>query len=157
LLHARDSVRSTLGVPGRTEVFNHDNNPLKLRATPAMRLNLMALPQPDERRYLPAARAIAEATQDLQDHNMAIIAACRVAMEELVHSFDPQRWESAEGGGKRLPILGEAQLWRRYREHYQQQTQHMADLIQRLFEQHFVNAYSRGLDRPRGHDGGARG
>jgi type VI secretion system protein ImpI len=157
LLHARDSVRSTLGVPGRTEVFNHDNNPLKLRATPAMRLSLMALPQPDERRYLPAARAIAEATQDLQDHNMAIIAACRVAMEELVHSFDPQRWESAEGGGKRLPILGEAQLWRRYREHYQQQTQHMADLIQRLFEQHFVNAYSRGLDRPRGHDGGARG
>ncbi len=155
LLHTRDSVRSTLGVAGRTEVFSRDNNPLKLRVTPAMRLKLMALPQRDERRHLPANRAIAEATQDLQDHNMAIIAACRVAMEELVHSFDPARWESTEGGGKRLPILGEAQLWRRYREHYQQQTQHMADLIQRLFEQHFVNAYSRGLDRPGGNGKGA--
>lgn len=148
LLSARDGVRSTLGVPGRTEMFNHDNNPLKLRVSLAEKVQLLAWGQGDARRYRPAQTAIAQATHDLMVHDRAIIAACRVSMEEVVHSFNPQRWMTEDGRVKRLPVLGEAQLWRRYCEHYEKQGEHMADWLQRLFDEHFVNAYARESDVP---------
>lgn len=145
LAAARAALKAELRVGGRTEFAGRDDNPLKARLPEAERLRLMLLGDEDGR-HLPATQAIVEVTRDLQVHNLAIVHASRACIEGMVGSFDPRQWQQqqqAAGSEPLLRQLAEARLWRGYVAQYASQSQHLADWLDRLYDQHFVSAYAQ--------------
>lgn len=143
LLRSRAATKQSLRAEG-TQIVARENNPLKFApdASECLRLLLQRTPRPG---FLAPLDALHDAQQDLQMHQLAMVAGMRAAVSELVQRLGPAAIEEAAGpptGLARLvPALREAALWRRQCEHHAHLQAHLDEVFEAAFGREFLLAY----------------
>ncbi len=143
LLRSRAATKQSLRAEG-TQIVARENNPLKFApdAIECLRLLLQRAPRPG---FLAPLDALHDAQQDLQMHQLAMVAGMRAAVSELVQRLGPAAIEQAAGpptGLARLvPALREAALWRRQCEHHAHMQAHLDEVFEAAFGREFLLAY----------------
>ncbi len=146
LLDARTRIRNQFGVGASVTTFQRaGNNPLKWTRKPDEALRrMMGAPDPGD---LPGAQAVRGAFEDLQAHEMAMIAAMQDAMQATIERFAPDKIKeriSARGWLKSvLPGSREATLWRAYETEFRAFADETEAAYLDLFAKHFKKAYER--------------
>jgi len=151
MLADRKALRSELRVPEPTQFYQSDNNPLKTDMSLDDLVAAMMSSTQASRTFLPFDQAVQEAVDDLRSHNLAIIAAVRATVVGVIQEFDPQRLRGTLSNGAQassIPegapsLLERARLWRAYADRYEALNANLADWIERVFDKHFIEAYSR--------------
>lgn len=148
LLGARAELKRELRVGDRTMMNGKDNNPLKVKLSADDLVQYLFASQVPGG-YMPAERALRESISDLRVHEHATIAASRAAVEGALRAFEPGRLRKQLVKGKSGPfqMLDNARLWEAYQQHYERQSLHMADWLEKMFNNHFTPIYSRETER----------
>lgn len=151
LLEARTRVRHQFGVGAQVTTFQRDgNNPLKWTRSPEEALKQMA--GAPARGFLEGDKAVQGAFEDLQAHEMAMIAAMQEAMAETIRRFAPDSIRqriSAKGWLKSvLPGSREATLWRAYESEFTAFADESEAAYLDLFARQFKKAYERIVSQP---------
>jgi len=146
LLEARTRVRHQFGVGAQTTVFQREgNNPLKWTRSSQEALKQM-IGEP-ARGFLEGTQAVRGAFEDLQAHEMAMMAAMQEAMQETIRRFAPDTIRariSAKGWLKSvLPGSREATLWRAYESEFTAFADESEAAYLDLFARQFKKAYER--------------
>jgi len=101
--------------------------------------------------YLPADEAARAAFEDIQAHEMAMIAGLRAALRALLARFEPaeleQRLGAASGLDKLLPMARKARFWDLFTETFAQVATDAADDFMQLFGDAFTHAYEDQIQR----------
>jgi type VI secretion system FHA domain protein len=101
--------------------------------------------------YLPAGEAARAAFEDIQAHEMAMIAGLRAALRALLARFEPaeleQRLGAASGLDKLLPMARKARFWDLFTETFAQVATDAADDFMQLFGDAFTHAYEDQIQR----------
>ncbi len=148
LLSARAELKRELRAEDRTMMSGKDNNPLKLNLS-AVDLVQYLFASQAAGGYMPAERAVKESIAELGVHEHATIFATRSAVEGALRDFEPGRIRKQLMKGKpgMFQVLDNAKLWEAYQQHYEKQSQHMADWLESIFNRHFMLAYARETER----------
>ncbi|WP_447753475.1 type VI secretion system-associated FHA domain protein TagH [Pseudomonas nicosulfuronedens] len=127
-----------------TRVMDAANNPFKiLPSGEAVLIQMFGQHLPG---FLPAEQAIRGALDDLQHHQLGVMAGTRTALFELIRKFDP-RLSEIEHAPRHLldrlfPSRVDSRRWRHYRSRYQTLlAQAQGNDFQRLFGESFLRAY----------------
>ncbi len=146
LLEARTRVRHQFGVGAQVTTFQRTgNNPLKWTRSPEQALKQMiGEPGPG---FLDGTQAVLGAFEDLQAHEMAMMAAMQEAMQETIRRFAPETIRSrisARGWLKSvLPGSREATLWRAYESEFGAFADESEAAYLDIFARQFKKAYER--------------
>ena len=145
LMAARASLKNELRASDKTEMWLRDNNPFKAGFDVDALLQLLFFDTADSGKYKGAEQAVRESVEDLLTHDLAILGASRACVEGIVRDFAPERLRlRLPKGPKSLLDLGQdGRMWRDYSADYGKRSLHMADWLDRIYEEHFVAAYSR--------------
>ena len=148
LLDARTRIRHQFGVGAQVTTFQRaGNNPLKWTRSPEQALKQMiGEPEPG---FLPGAQSVRGAFEDLQAHEMAMLAAMQEAMQATIERFAPDNIKTrinAKGWLKSvLPGSREATLWRAYESEFRAFADESEAAYLDLFAKHFKKAYERNV------------
>ncbi len=139
---ARAQFKSELRL-GVTTIRRAENNPFKFSASTDEALERLLLrPNPA---FLPALDAAEEAFEDIQAHEMAMIAGLRAALRALLARFEPSALEarlgSASGLDRLLPMARRSRYWELFNETYGQVATDAAEDFMQLFGEAFAHAY----------------
>ncbi len=120
-----------------TMVRPADNNPIKFSAnTEAALLALLTGRQP-------ADRAVAEVLDEIRLHELAMIAAMRDAVRELLETLSPARIRAAVGEQGLLPVQRKARAFEHYEALHARTAQALTDNFDSVFGRAFARAYER--------------
>lgn len=150
VLMGRSSFKSELRLE-MTAIQSARNNPLKFSVTPEDALGHLLF-QPS-RGFLPAVESAREAFDDIQCHEMAIIAGLRAALRALLARMDPEELE--QGFRNRsvldnlMPMARKAKYWDLYKETFNEISADAADDFLHLFRGAFTRAYEEQASRLR--------
>ncbi|WP_186159086.1 type VI secretion system-associated FHA domain protein TagH [Burkholderia gladioli] len=146
VLRARAELKNSFRLPA-TLIQRSENNPLKF--APTAREAVRRLLAPPDNGFLAGSAALADAADDIRNHQMAMLAGVRSAFESLLTQFDPARIEQeSEGGGRRLSLGGNRpRHWERYKEQFEALTRNPDECFRRLFGDEFARAYEEQLAR----------
>jgi type VI secretion system FHA domain protein len=143
LLNSRALAKRSIRAEG-TRIAPQENNPLKFAPDGAQALALL-LRLRGARGFLDPVDAVTDAYDDLQVHQLAMVAGMRAAVFELISRLGPTALEAGEaqaGGMNRLfPDARDAALWRKHREQHAQLLAHFDDDFEAVFGREFVRAY----------------
>ena len=147
LLDARARIRHQFGVGAQVTTFQRaGNNPLKWTRSPEQALKqLVGAPDPG---FLPGPMAVQGAFEDLQAHEVAMIAAMQEALGATVERFAPDAIKArvtAKGG--LLPGSREAALWRAFEGEYKALAHESEAAYLDLFAKNFRKAYERNIKK----------
>nr|WP_295658853.1 type VI secretion system-associated FHA domain protein TagH [Polymorphobacter sp.] len=147
LLDARARIRHQFGVGAQVTTFQRaGNNPLKWTRSPEQALKqLVGSPDPG---FLPGPLAVQGAFEDLQAHEVAMIAAMQEALGATVERFSPDAIKArvtAKGG--LLPGSREAALWRAFEGEYKTLAHESEAAYLDLFAKNFRKAYERNIKK----------
>ncbi len=121
VLDSRTSIKGEFRL-GVTTIRPVENNPLKFSVD--VNDALTKLLMPPAKGYLPPVTAIQEATDDLQAHQMALLAGLRAALSSLVAHFDPESLEKdfqkVSAIDNLLPFTRKAKYWELFKTRYSQ-------------------------------------
>jgi type VI secretion system FHA domain protein len=139
---ARAKFKSELRL-GVTTIRRTENNPFKFCVSPEEALDRLLLrPNPA---YLPPLDAAREAFEDIQAHEMAMVAGLRGALRALLARFEPgaleARLEGASGLDRLLPMTRKSRYWDLFTETYGQVAADAAEDFMQLFGEAFTRAY----------------
>jgi len=139
---ARASFKSELRL-GVTTIRRAENNPFKFSVSPEEALERLLLrPNPA---YLAPLDAAREAFEDIQAHEMAMIAGLRAALRALLARFEPSaleaRLEAASGLDKLLPMARKSRYWDQFTQTYGQVAADATEDFMQLFGEAFARAY----------------
>jgi len=133
----------------QTMIAPTQNNPFKFSASPQEAL--LRLLGRSSSAYLSGPIAAAEAIDDVNAHQMAVLAGTEAALKSLLRRFDPQALESKFGEGsaleKALPLVKKAKYWDFYKVLYEEVSEATDDDFQKFFGSEFSDAYEKQLDR----------
>ena len=151
MLEARARAKSQMGSQSTSLEFD-GNNPLKFARTPEMAL--AQLLNPPERGFMPADRAVEDAFQDLQSHQMATLKAMQGALKATLDRFSPAAIRSrAEARGvmqRIMPGAHNAALWEAYEREFSGVAQGSDEAFMDVFAKEFRRAYDeQSARRPR--------
>lgn len=150
LLEARARVRHQFGVGAQVTTFQRaGNNPLKWTRSPEQALRqLVGAPDPG---FLPGPQAVRGAYEDLQAHEMAMIAAMQEALQATLERFSPEAIKSRATISSRLrsllPGAREAALWRAYEAEFKAIADETEAAYLDLFAKQFRKAYERNVKK----------
>lgn len=120
LLRSRGDIKRALHSE-ETRLERVGNNPLKFEAGAAGALRRL-LDEDGRGTYLDAEHAIAEAVEELELHQLAILDAMKQAVKETFTDLAPENLEAALAPGKGLAtsLIGsrDARLWQAYQENW---------------------------------------
>ncbi|QCW26440.1 type VI secretion system-associated FHA domain protein TagH [Lysobacter enzymogenes] len=150
LLRARAEFKNGLRLPS-TLVQRRENNPLKFAAS--VDEAIARLGGPTDGAYLAGEAAIEDAMRDIRHHQLALLAAMRIALEHAFAHFDPIHFDP-DGGGKTALGWG-GKGWRRYRERYQALRGDPDERYRVLFGDEFARAYEEQMSLMKTRDAGA--
>lgn len=143
LLHTRAVAKRNIRAEN-TQIVARENNPLKFAPDGAQALMLL-LHLHSRRGFLEPVDAVRDAHRDLQVHQLAMMAGMRAAVFELVSRLGPEATDAAEGPAhglaQTIPMLRDAQLWRRYKLGHERMLQNLDDLFEAAFGREFLKAY----------------
>ncbi len=136
-----------------------ENNPLKFCPDPYEALNHLLAPRPKSG-YLPPLRAVREAYEDLQAHNLAVMAGMRAALLGVLQRFDPAQLEKRLASqpllDKLLPQNRKARMWDMVAEQHEGLVREAQDEFDRIFGRAFRAAYEEQLQKIRAATGKGR-
>lgn len=140
-LMTRAQFKSELRL-GVTTIRAAENNPFKFSVSPEDALDrLLFRPNPG---FLPALEAAEQGFDDIQAHEMAMIAGLRSALRALLARFDPATLEArlADSGlDKVLPMVRKSRCWDEFTETYTQASADATEDFTELFGEAFTRAY----------------
>jgi type VI secretion system protein len=147
LLDARTRVRHQFGVGAQVTRFQaQGNNPLKWTRVPEQALRQL-VGEPDKG-FLPGAQAVQGAFEDLQAHEVAMLAAMQDALSATVQRFSPDAIKArGQAKGGILPGAKEAALWRSFETEYRALAAESDAAYLDLFARHFRAAYERAVKK----------
>jgi type VI secretion system protein ImpI/type VI secretion system protein len=144
MVDARARTKAQLGLQA-TSLELEGNNPLKFIRAPERAL--LQLLEPPERGFMDAARAVEDAHQDLQAHQMATLGAMRGALAETLARFSPaairERQETRGWLSRLLPGAREAALWQAYEREFEGAVRGADEAFMDMFAKEFRVAYER--------------
>jgi type VI secretion system FHA domain protein len=147
LLDARTRVRHQFGVGAQVTRFQaQGNNPLKWTRVPEQALRqLVGEPDPG---FLGGPQAVQGAFEDLQAHEVAMLAAMQDALSATVQRFSPDAIKArGQAKGGLLPGAKEAALWRSFETEYRALAAESDAAFLDLFARHFRAAYERAVKK----------
>lgn len=144
-LLARSEIKSEFRLE-RTMIRPKENNPLKF--SPSVDEAMAAMLQDGHGgAYLTPVAAVREGFNDLQAHQVAVMAGMQVALSALLKRFDPnaleKRLKSQSVLESILPAARKAKYWELYEELYKEIAREAEDDFQGLFGREFATAYER--------------
>ncbi len=147
-MQARAQFKSELRL-GVTTIRAAENNPFKFSVGVDDALERLLLrPGPG---FLPPVDAARGACEDIQAHEMAMIAGLRAALRALLARFEPAELERrmgvASGLDKLLPMARRSHYWDLFNETYDQVAADAADDFMQLFGDAFTRAYEDQIHR----------
>ena len=150
LLYARARLRNQFGVGAEVTTFQRDgNNPLKWTRSAEEALRQI-VGKPD-RGFLPGPLAVRGAFEDLQAHEMALMAAMQEALKDTIQRFSPTaiRARPVQSSllGRLLPGARDAALWQAYEAEFTGLADETEAAYLDVFAKNFKKAYSRNLAR----------
>jgi len=129
-----------------------ENNPLKFSPNAHEALTHLLAPRPGAG-YLPPLNALREAYQDLEAHNLAVMAGMRAALLGVLERFDPQKLEqrltSRHVLDKLLPLNRKARMWDLVAEQHADLVREAQDEFDRMFGRAFRDAYHEQVEKLR--------
>ena len=135
-----------------TMIASKANNPLKFFPDAASALNQML--SQTSGGYMPAVRAFGNAFEDLQAHELAVMAGMRAALAAILARFDPaaieKRLDLPTVMDKMMASSRKAKMWDRLVLLYADISREADDDFQRLFGESFAKAYEDQIDRLHG-------
>ena len=148
VLSTRTSLKNEFRL-GMTMMQPTENNPLKLSVDVEDALTKLLLPS--MRGYLPPINAIQEATDDLQAHQMALLAGLRAALSSLVALFDPEALEKdlqkASTFDNLLPSIRKARYWELFKTRYRTAADDAENDFLHFLGDEFTTAYEQQIQR----------
>lgn len=139
-----------------TMLSTTENNPLKFSPDGSEALTHLLLNRP-RKGYLPPVRAVQEAYDDLQAHNLAVMAGTRAALQEVLQRFDPARLEKRLDTSplldRVLPQNRKARMWDLVASQHADLVREAQDEFDRLFGRAFRTAYEEQLRKLRAASG----
>lgn len=139
---ARAHFKSELRL-GVTTIRRAENNPFKFSVSPEEAIERLLLRQNPA--FIPAPEAAREAFDDIQAHEMAMIAGLRAALRALLARFEPSvleaRLDPASGLDKLLPMARKSRYWDQFTQTYGQVAADAAEDFMQLFGEAFSRAY----------------
>jgi type VI secretion system FHA domain protein len=136
----------------RTMIGSHANNPLKFFPDAESALKQM-LAQARSGGYMKPVDAYANAFDDLQAHELAVMAGMRAALAAVLGRFDPAAIESRLNVptvvDKMMASSRKAKMWDRLVVLYGEISREADDDFQRLFGEKFASAYEDQVKRMR--------
>jgi len=156
LLYARARLRNQFGVGAEVTTFQRDgNNPLKWTRSAEEALRQI-VGKPD-RGFLPGPQAVRGAFEDLQAHELALMAAMQEALKDTIQRFSPAAVRARPGRSswlsRMLPQARDAALWQAYEAEFLAMANETEAAYLDVFAKNFKKAYVRNLARA---DGGGR-
>ena len=124
-----------------------DNNPLKCSANVDDALRTLIVRRNPA--YLGLADAVADALDDLRQHQMATLAGLRVAFDAMLATFDPDRVQARVDRETKasaiVPMPARWRYWARYRDAFAEMKRDTDASFQTLFGDAFASAYDEQL------------
>ncbi|MBS0600196.1 MAG: type VI secretion system-associated FHA domain protein TagH, partial [Proteobacteria bacterium] len=146
VLRARSHMKGEFRMQ-QTAIRPIENNPLKFAPNVEEAMTLLLSTRSNS--YLSPERAISEAFEDLQAHQLAMMAGMQAALGHLFRRFDPATLEARFGSGGLLPGSRKARCWEQFTALYQDIAREAEDDFQELFGREFVRAYEEQIARLR--------
>jgi len=119
------------------------NNPIKFSVSADEALAKLLTSH--DRGYLPPDRAIEEVFDDINAHQIAVLAGMQTAIQSLLQRFDPetleQRLQQQSPISASIPIHKQAKLWRLFKELHTEIEQEAEVNFYHLFGEAFSQAY----------------
>ncbi|WP_442678871.1 type VI secretion system-associated FHA domain protein TagH [Sphingomonas sp. ASY06-1R] len=144
MIDARARGKAQLGVQA-TGLELEGNNPLKFVRSPERAL--LQLINAAEPGFMPAERAIEDAYEDLQAHQMATLAATRGALDGMLARFSPASIRDRQGMPGRLarwfPIVQRARQWDAYERDFEGVVRGADEAFMDVFAKEFRLHYDR--------------
>ncbi len=144
MMEARARAKAQLGAAATALEFD-GNNPIKFARSPEKALAQLLNPQ--ERGFMPAERAVEDAFQDLQAHQMATLAAMQGALQTTLDRFSPdsirKRAEMRGVLAKIIPSAREATLWKAYEREFEGVARGSDEAFMDVFAKEFRRAYEK--------------
>jgi type VI secretion system FHA domain protein len=135
-----------------TMLATTENNPLKFCPDAFEALLHLLAPRPKSG-YLPPLRAVREAYEDLQAHNLAVMAGTRAALLGVLQRFDPAQLEKRLAShpllDKLVPLNRKARMWDMVAEQHEALVREAQDEFDRIFGRAFRVAYEEQLQKIR--------
>ncbi|MET3726120.1 type VI secretion system-associated FHA domain protein TagH [Sphingomonas trueperi] len=151
MVDARARAKAQLGTPA-TSLELEGNNPIKFVRSPERALlQLLDAPEPG---FMDAARAVEDAYQDLQAHQMATLSAMRGALTQTLAQFAPDAIQARQPETKGLSRWSrqarEAALWRAYVRDFEGVVRGADEAFMDRFAKEFRTAYEEQIATMRG-------
>jgi len=142
---SRGQVKSEFRLE-QTMIAPTENNPFKFSVSP--KEAMMRLINRTDGAYLSGIKAAAEAIDDINAHQLAVMAGTEAALKSILHRFDPEKLETRfSKDSKSMSVLKKARYWDFYKVLYTEISEAVDDDFQQLFGAEFSNAYEQQLDR----------
>ena len=145
---SRSQVKSEFRLE-QTMIAPTENNPFKFSVSPQEAM--MRLINRSDHAYLSGIAAAAEAVDDINAHQLAVMAGTEAALKSILRRFNPRKLESKFGKDSSLrnsvAVLKKARYWDFYTVLYDEISSAVDDDFQQLFGAEFSSAYEEQLDR----------
>ena len=156
LLYARARVRNQFGVGAEVTTFQRaGNNPLKWTRSAEEALRQI-VGKPDSG-FLPGPAAVRGAFEDLQAHELALMAAMQEALKDTIQRFSPNAIRARPSQksllSRLLPQARDAALWQAYEIEFRSMADETEAAYLDVFAKNFKKAYARNLARVDGNGG----
>ncbi|WED22942.1 type VI secretion system-associated FHA domain protein TagH [Vibrio sp. JC009] len=146
MLRARAEVKSEFRME-QTTIRAVENNPLKFSVTVDEALRQMLMPTSSA--YLPPKEAMHEALNDIEAHQLAIMAGVQAALSAMLKRFEPEQLRNQfdKKSGRGLLETKKAWYWEQYEDKYKEILTEAEDSFQELFGEAFSKAYQEQVER----------
>lgn len=140
VLRARAEIKSEFRMQ-LTTIRPVENNPLKFSVSVEDALHHLLAPSNGA--YLPPIEAVHQAVEDIQAHQMAVMAGMQAALSSMLQRFEPSALEDyfVRKGGRSLLESKKAWYWEQYAEKHKEILTEAEDNFQDLFGEEFARAY----------------
>ncbi len=133
----------------QTMIAATENNPFKFSVSAQEAMTRLF--NRGDSAYLSGSIAAAEVIDDINAHQLAVLAGTEAALKSILRRFRPATLESKFGDGsilnRALPFLRKARYWEFYKVLYDEVSEAADDDFQKYFGSEFSNAYEQQLSR----------
>jgi len=150
-LGGRSEIKSEFRLE-QTMIRPAENNPFKFSTSESM--TLLQLLSKNDPAYLSGANAIKEGFDDINAHQMAVVAGMEAALQNILARFKPStletRMDSDSFLDHILPVGKKARHWDVFKLLFDEIAGEAEDDFQKLFGREFSRAYEEQLTRLKG-------
>ena len=148
VLRSRTNIKSEFRM-SMTTIQAVENNPLKFSINVQEAIRNMFLNTSDS--YLPPVEAMREGFEDIEGHQLAVMAGTQAAIAALMKRFQPDfledTFDRTVSRAGLLPGGKKAKYWDAYDDYYKNLAASVEDNFQNMFGEEFARAYENQVNR----------